>query len=256
MTESPTPSGYRSSRISPAPGTTVLPPAPASSKTRRLWNIAADVAALPLVVALPRQRIELLDERVPLHYELRRWAWRTERCVEIALGNRAINAHSPEDVLEVGNVMPMAGVTGHAVVDKYEAGAGVINQDIVGFVPDRSYELVLSLSTLEHVGWDEIPREPEKAARALHHMSGLVADDGALLVTIPVGWHRDLEAEFVRGDGPFDSVMLLVRTGRRARWEVRPVSERTDVEYGSPFPCGNGILVGVRGQPFGCSPAR
>lgn len=232
-------------------GTTVLPPVQGTSTARRLWNIAADLAVLPLVTAAPRRNIAFLGEELPLHYEFRRWAWRTERCVEIALGRRAAAAHQAADVLEVGNVMPLAGVAGHTVVDKYEVGAGVLNEDIVDFAPGRQYRLVLSLSTLEHVGWDEVPQEPTKAALALKRISGLVTDDGALLVTIPVGWHRDLEHDFIARDSPFDTVTLLVRTSRRPRWQERPLSSLAEVSYGSPFPCGNGILVGVRGSPFG-----
>ncbi len=230
----------------------VLAPAAISSTPRRLWNIAADLAALPRATLLPRTHVDLLGQRIPLHYEFRRWAWRTERAVEIALGHRALRSFAPEDVLEVGNVMPLAGAAaGHTVLDKYEAGAGVINEDIVGFSPQRRFQLVLSLSTLEHVGWDEVPRDPEKAGVALKMMSGLVADGGALLVTIPVGWHRDLEQTFVAPGGAFDSVTLVAKRSRRPRWEPRPMSELTSISYGAPFACGNAILVGVRGEPFG-----
>jgi hypothetical protein len=242
--------GYRSTRIRPVPGTIVLPPVGQSSTGRRLTNAALDLVALPLVAARPHGHVELFGHRVPLHYEFRRWAWRTERCVEIALGRRAVAAHRPDEVLEVGNVLPMAGVTGHTVVDKYERYDGVINEDIVGFAPGRRYSLVVSLSTLEHVGWDEEPRDPDKAARALDAISALVADAGALLVTIPVGVHRRLEEAFIRPDGPFDAVSLLVKTSRLARWEARQTDALARIRYGAPYACGNAVLIGARGNPL------
>jgi hypothetical protein len=221
-----------------------------ASTHRRIVCGLLDVLALPLVAAGRRRATELLGEPIPLHYEFRRWAWRTERCVEIALGRRFLAAHQPANVLEVGNVMPLAGFRGHSVLDKYEMGEGVINEDIVGFTPGRSYSLVLSLSTLEHVGLDEEPQDLNKAANALLSMAALVEPDGALVVTIPVGYHRRLEQTFTGADSVFDSVTLLVKTSRMARWEHRPLSLLDRLNYGAPYACGNGLLVGVRGDPL------
>ena len=239
------PMAYRSSRIRAAPGVEVLPPIAVASRPRRVANAALDALALPLVAALPRRVVTVGGCRVPLHYEFRRWTWRTERCVEIALGSRAVKSRRREDVLEVGNVLSFAGVAGQTVVDKYEEGPGVVNVDIVDFDPGRTYELVVSISTLEHVGRDEVPQDLDKASVALER----VADLGAqLLVTIPVGVHPQLESAFL--SGPFDEIVLLVKTGRLARWEPRPVDARSHVRYGTPYACGNGILVGMRGLPL------
>jgi hypothetical protein len=250
-TQPPSQHGYRSSRLRPVPGTVVLPPTGQSSTSRRLANAALDALSLPLVAALPHRHVELEGQRIALHYEFRRWAWRTERCAEIALGARAVAQREPDEVLEVGNVMPLAGVRGHIVVDKYEAFPGVVNEDILDFAPGRRYGLVLSLSTLEHVGWDEEPRDPGKAPAALEAMSSLVADDGALLITIPVGVHRCLEEAFTADDGPFDSIALLVKTSRLARWETRHPEGLDRFRYGEPYACGNAVLVGTRGNPLG-----
>ena len=236
---------FRSSHIRAAPGVEVLPPIGIGSRRRRAANAALDVLALPLVAVLPRRAVTVGGCRVPLHYEFRRWTWRTERCVEIALGGRALQSRRPEDVLEVGNVLPLAGIAGHTVVDKYEEGPGVLNVDIIDFDPGRTYELVVSISTLEHVGWDEVPEEPDKAATALEHIAQL---GEKLLVTIPVGVHQRLESAFLTG--PFDDIAFLVKTGRLARWAQRPIEERSRVRYGAPYAYGNGILVGMRGRPF------
>ena len=43
----------------------------------------------------------------------------------------------------------------HDVLDKYEKGNNVINDDVVSFSTEVKYDLIVSVSTLEHVGWDE-----------------------------------------------------------------------------------------------------
>src|SRR2546430_9278756 len=55
------------------------------------------------------------------------------------------------------------------------------------------YDLIVSVSTLEHVGYDEDPREPDKAARAVRNLLGLLAPGGTMLATIPIGHNRDLD---------------------------------------------------------------
>jgi hypothetical protein len=244
--------GYRSVVLKrPAGGVDVLPATERLPPvTRRLATAALDIAALPVVALGKKRSVTFQRWEAPLHYEFGRWAWRTERCAEIGIGSKALAAWPRDDVLEVGNVLPLAGVDGHTVVDKYEMGPGVVNEDIVTFAPSRRFGLVISISTLEHVGWDEVPEDPEKAWRALMAMSRLVAPSGALLVTIPVGWRRGLEEDFVSDAAPFDSVSLLVKTSRLARWEERPLESRTSIEFNAPYACGNAILVGIAGDPF------
>lgn len=215
------------------------------SNRDRLRNALQDLASLPIVATIPRGSVTVEGITVPLAYDFRRWIWRFERQVEIPLGLRALSFFNPRNVLEIGNVLMQYGAASHRVVDKYEQGPGVLNDDVIDFVPDRRFDLVISISTLEHVGWDEQPVEPRKAADALARISTW-AD--ALFVTIPVGFHRELEDNLVNG-GPFDSLSLVVRTSRFGRWEERPVRERDNLRYGAPFTCGNGVLIGQRGIP-------
>ncbi len=43
-------------------------------------------------------------------------------------------------------------------------------KDIVEFVPQDKYDLIISISTLEHVGWDEQPQKPGKLLQAIDHL--------------------------------------------------------------------------------------
>jgi hypothetical protein len=170
--------------------------------------------------------------------------------VEIALANYALVIAQSADVLEVGNVRALAGIVGHTVVDKYEAGPGVLNEEIVDYRPKRRFDLAISISSVEHIGFDERPREPSKGARrALKHIDEL-AD--RLMGTIPVGYNIDAEVAVL--NGPFDRVELLVKTSRPCTWEQRDVSEAADVGYGTPYAYGNGILVGSRSLTGGWHP--
>jgi hypothetical protein len=217
-------------------------PPTATTARERFRQIALDIIVLPAVALAPRRPIVINGKRTSLRYlPLHRWYWRTERAVELPLAEGTIRQYDPATVLEVGNVLGNVGIHGQTVVDKYEVAPGVINVDIIDYDPGRTFELVVSVSTLEHVGWDETPRDSSRAVAALEAMSRLGRD---LFVTIPVGYQRPLEPAFI--DGPFDEVLLFVRTSRLPRWELRPLADVSKVRFGGPYAAGNGILVGQR----------
>ena len=96
--------------------------------------------------------------------------WKNERGVEIPIFRELLFKHEGKRVLEVGNVLSHYFPIHHEVVDKYEVAPGVINRDIVEFVPQDKFDLIISISTLEHVGWDEQPQKPIKLLQAIDHL--------------------------------------------------------------------------------------
>ena len=59
--------------------------------------------------------------------------------------------------------------------------------------PDKRYDLTIYISTLEHVGWDEVPKEPQKILSAVTAMKALLRDKGKMLVTVPLGYNDFLD---------------------------------------------------------------
>ena len=145
-------------------------------------------------------------------------AWRNERTVEIPIVSAMLRECSGE-TLEVGNVLSHYLETHHDVLDRYEVSPGVTNQDVTDFDPGKEYELIISVSTLEHIGWDECPRNPDKAARAISHLKSLLAPTGTLIATIPVGLNPELDREIKRGEIRFTELRALRRVSHRNEWE-------------------------------------
>jgi SAM-dependent methyltransferase len=159
------------------------------------------------------------------------WTWLNERAVEIPIAQAALNAASPLRTIEVGAVLPHYGSSPHRIVDKYEAGPGIEQLDIFDLPADPIYDLVLCVSTLEHVGWDEPNRDPELAISACEHLKQLVAPGGELLVTVPVGYHPRLDGAIRGGELEFDEVRALRCAYPSMIWcEVAPASA-DDAEY-------------------------
>jgi hypothetical protein len=171
--------------------------------------------------------------------------WRSERAVELPVAWRRARMADPSSTLEIGNVLSHYFPAAHTVVDKYERAPGVINEDVVSFSPNRRYDLIVSVSTLEHVGWDEKPKDPAKVFRAIDHLRGLLTDAGELMFTVPKDWHPELDRYMSEGRIPFAERLCLKRISADGRWAEVDCRELEEVRYDSPFPYANGVTVGV-----------
>jgi SAM-dependent methyltransferase len=153
--------------------------------------------------------------------------WRTERTVEIALIARFLKGVSGRG-LEVGNVMHLYLDRPRVVVDKYEKGPAVLNVDILDFAPAAKFEWIVCCSTLEHVGWDEEPREPEKCLRALARLRELLAPGGRMLLTIPLGYNSFVDQAIRDGRIKGDHQSTFSRSSFN-RWKQTDLG--TDFSY-------------------------
>jgi len=157
--------------------------------------------------------------------------WLNERAVEVPLAESVLAGYDPARVLEVGNVLAHYRPVRHTVVDKYERQAGVHNVDVVDIDLAGPFDLILAISTLEHVGLDEDVQDPGKPARAIAHLASLLAPGGRLWCTVPVGYNRSLD-RLLREDGlGFTRLTALRRLDRANRWAEVPVDEVWDVAY-------------------------
>jgi hypothetical protein len=218
---------------------------------RGVVSMIGEVAALAggqlaLPVTRARRRHRTFQFRgTPLPYTLERYnsSYRNERAVEISIG-RWFAQGGTDRMLEVGNVLPYYGLRGHTVVDKYERVPGVLNVDIVDYVPEQPFEAVVSLSTLEHVGWDEEPRDPEKVLRAFAAVRKAARPSGRVLVTVPVGHHPVLDSALRHREITFPQESWLVRVNRENEWVEADREEALTRRYGAPFRNANAIYVG------------
>ena len=166
-----------------------------------------------------------------------------ERAVEIPIVWPIVQRVPPERVLEVGNVLSHYFSTRHDVADKYERAPGVQNADVVDFRPAKAYDLIVSISTLEHVGFNEQPLEPGKPWRAIGHLRRCLSPQGRLVITVPMGYNPHLDRMLESGRIPLDDPLCLCRISRDNRWREASWEEIRHARYGHPYRNANGLVV-------------
>lgn len=164
-----------------------------------------------------------------------------ERCLELGL----IQGLLPDGgrVLEIGNVWGHYREHAFEVVDKYEISPGVQNIDIVDLPEDQKFDFIFSISTFEHVGWDEEPRQPEKLCEALEKLPRLLNPGGSVVVTVPISWNSWLDEQLASGSLPADRIDWFVRKGLFCNWTQSTREETLARGYGQPHPGANGVAV-------------
>ena len=168
-----------------------------------------------------------------------------ERTVETPIVVDEVQRGRPTRLLEFGNVLGHYFRSSHVVVDKYEVASGVLNVDVVDYDADEPFDMIVSISTLEHVGWDETPREPDKTIRGVENLARLLAPGGRLVFTFPLGYNPHLDAHLAAGRMPFTEVRYLRRISVRNEWVEATSAEVDGMTYGSPYVYGNAVAIGI-----------
>jgi hypothetical protein len=213
---------------------------------RRAYRAGRGLAYTKVLPRLVDTRFVLDGRMYEYRWDPAEETWRSERAVEVPIGLAALTAADPVRTLEVGNVLRKFSTATHAVIDKYEHAPGVANADALDWA-GGPYELIVSISTLEHVGYDEEPRDAAKALRAVEHLRGLLAQGGTMLATIPLGYNRDLD-DALR-DGSLGGRIAYLARRSELRWEQVeaagagwPWASGAAV-YGWPWPGANVLTI-------------
>lgn len=184
----------------------------------------------------------------------------SERVVEVSLGRTLLKGNREAKVLEVGNVMSQYIYEfPHPIVDKHDRSKNplVQNVDIVDFTSEDRFDLILSLSTLEHVGFneegigdtrDEKP-DPLKILKAIQVMKDHLTPGGQIWVTWAFGANPALDDLVRDGTVAFPQEYFLDRTSAENDWMLCWKETALAKKYGAPFPAGNALYIGNYKDP-------
>ncbi len=171
-----------------------------------------------------------------------------ERAVEIPYALEFLRANQKKKVLEVGNVMQgytQIDVKNHKVIDKYEKGKNVTNTDIIGLKDVKKYDVVLSISTMEHVGYDEPKKERGKTTSAMIKMAKALKPGGIMLITVPLGYNPEIDDVVKKNKIKFYEMHFMKRVSALNSWAETTLEDALGRQYGVRWPaaCAVAFLI-------------
>jgi SAM-dependent methyltransferase len=194
------------------------------------WGVAGVLGA-PWTLRGEHGSFELRGERHPYLFHRYKLSWLTERAVEVPVVQAIVDRHAGRRILEVGHVLGHFRAGSHTVVDKYEQAPGVLNLDVLELGELGPFDLIIAISTLEHVGLDEAERDPSKAPRAVEALRQRLTPGGQLVLTIPAGYNRAFDAAIRDGAIATDSLVALRRVPGRSGWREVDAAEAFTAPY-------------------------
>lgn len=170
-----------------------------------------------------------------------------ERAVEIPIVWKIVKDYLREGrrILEVGNVLSHYFNFEHDIVDKYEKFDEVINQDVVDFRPKNQYDLIVSISTLEHVGFDEEFSEPLKILSAIQNLKKILVPGGKIIITMSLGYNLEMDNLLKEGKIKFTKQYFLKRISANNEWKEANQDEVRQIKYDCSNWTANGLVVGI-----------
>jgi hypothetical protein len=192
---------------------------------------------------LPPKTFVFESETLPYFYAKYNVTWVTERVLETPIGLRFLELAGPENTLEVGNVLGHYIPVQHTVIDKFERGEKIINQDIVTFKPGRTYDLILSISTFEHIGYeDDGEPDAEKIRSAIAACQRLLSPGGKLIITVPFGYNPYMDRYIAEDKIKPDRAWFFEKTNK-LDWQETTKDAALKRKYAKPYPFANAIMV-------------
>jgi hypothetical protein len=194
--------------------------------------------------SLGREIFQLDNVEYPYFIHPYNTTWTNERAVEIPVVRRFLKYSESSSTLEIGNVLSHYFDTSYTVVDKYEKCRyrPVINEDFVDFNSHQRFNLIVSISTIEHVGWDEKPRDEARVMMAFTKIRSLLGSSGKAIVTIPVGYNHYLDQRIheIATDGI--EFRCMKRISEDNRWIEIDLMSALLCKYNSPYKNANALV--------------
>lgn len=157
-----------------------------------------------------------------------------------------IKKHHEKKIFEVGNAFSHYFSINHDVLDKYEKDYGVINQDVVDFKPPNKYGLIVSISTLEHVDFDDNTIDSTKIIKAIKNLKeNCLKTGGRIIITMPINYNPGMDILLFSNKLGFDKKLFFGRY-KKNEWKRISEKEANNSAYIKRFRVGaNAIVVGI-----------
>lgn len=170
--------------------------------------------------------------------------WTNERTIEIPIALDYIKNLKTNKILEVGAVLKHYTDVKWEVVDKFELGEGIINEDIIDFNPKKKYDLIVCISTLEHIGFDD-EDDKEKIVKAVEGMKKCLNKKGIIIATMPLGYNKYMDERIFSKTLGFNEMYFLKKISRKNKWKQVSMEEIKNAKYNYPYNNANAVVIGV-----------
>jgi SAM-dependent methyltransferase len=199
---------------------------------KRIWY---RVVLQPLISAKKERTFCIGGVTYPYFHHAYNTTFINERAIEVPYFREQIASVARQGgrILEIGNVLSHYGMSTWDIVDKFEKGENIINVDIMDYKPPEPFDLIVAISTFEHIGFDEKPQDFKKVVTAINHIREvLLKPSGKLIFSIPTGYNPQIEEHILKARIASDRTILMKRVDWKNNWVEKDKKEEV---FGLPY---------------------
>lgn len=148
-------------------------------------------------------------------------------------------------VLEFGNVLEHYMVRDWPVLDIKEKRQGIINADVMAWEPPQRYDLIMSISTIEHVGFGAYAEYTASVlpCQVVSRLKSWLTPDGVLIATVPAGYNKQLDHEIIMGKLGIDYNWFMRRINDANEWGDCTLQEWAVMPFNGKWKWGSGMVI-------------
>jgi len=197
-------------------------------------------------VFLRNRKFEYKGNKYNYFYHRYNATFTNERIVEVPISKKVLDQYEGKNVLEIGNVLNRYFSCKHTVLDKHEIYPGIINKDVANYNTNKRFDLIVSVSTLEHVGFSMGEKnETGKFQKSVNNLIKLLKSGGLFFVTLPMFYNEEIDALIVNNKMVFQEEYFMKRiSSLNRRVQVGKRDALTGTKYNSKYIWGNLIYFG------------
>jgi hypothetical protein len=193
------------------------------------------IVLTPFVIALTRPGKFLYNkERLTYFRHVKTVTWTNERAIEIPIIMNYIKKFSSKKILEVGAVLPQYfPKIKKDTIDKFEKGKNIMNIDVLDYKPIKKYDLIVSISTLEHVGYDDDVKNPKGTINAVNALKeNCLATGGKMVITLPIGYNQNVDKLIFSNELAFDEKVFFKKKNAFNKWQIVSPDKAKGAKFG------------------------
>lgn len=218
------------------------------SRNNRIFRVSIDYLAFLYYILFRSNRIfTYRGERYKYFYHLYNRTVAGERVIEIPIAKKLLGRYEGKNILEVGNVLSHYFPITHTVLDKYERSPRVINKDVASVKLKSKFDLIISISTMEHVGYSYgEQKDPNKFSKGIANLKRHLKNNGVLFVTFPLYINPGIDRLFRNNRMPFDHGFYMKRTSFLNEWkQVSKKDAKNAAVYDGDYANANILYIGL-----------
>ena len=172
--------------------------------------------------------------------------YENERIIVIPIILYLIKKYGINTYTELGNVLSYYKLQSKSIIDKYDNSKDIIKEDITYYKPISKFKNIISISTLEHIGWDESERNYCKITPTFINIFNNVLDkNGYFIFSFPIGYNPYLDSYLNNNLEKFIEIYSFIRINKSNEWRNVKYDKTRNSKFGTPFKNANELIICV-----------